>query len=79
MPHKSVIIKDQVQLRYRARIVIRRRCSSACAKPLRRRQVLRTSRLRAETHFGVQARNRRTLNQTGFVAITLTPLHPPLI
>ena len=34
--------------------------------------VLRSSRLRAETHFAVQARNPLTLNQTGLVAITLT-------
>jgi hypothetical protein len=54
---------------------IRLRCSPACAKPLRRRQVLKTSRLRAETHSGVQARNRRMLNETGFVAVTQRPFY----
>jgi hypothetical protein len=48
-----------------ARFVIRLCRSPACAQPLRRRQVLRSSRLRAETHFGVQARTMKI------------PLNPP--
>ena len=36
---------------------------------------LKGSRLRAEKHFGVQARNRQTLNETGLVAVTVTPCH----
>jgi hypothetical protein len=32
----------------------------------------KSSRLRAKTHFGVQARNRWPLNETGFITVIIT-------